>query len=271
MAGAVLAIVIAATPVLRGQASFDAASVKPNRSGFPGGNTEFRPGQFIARNQTLRVLIVEAYGLEDFRVIGGPDWVASERFDVEARATSPVTRTQAMPMLQALLADRFALRVRVEPRERPVYAMVLNRPATLGPRLRAADPAACVDRGAQPPRVPAGERPSCGILPMTTGRLSGHSVRLDQLATQVAPLLRRVVQDHTGMNGLFDVDLEWEIGEEQRAALARLLPDRPPPPLDPDKPELIGAMREQLGVRLEPRTAPVPVLVIDAAERPSEN
>jgi uncharacterized protein (TIGR03435 family) len=265
------AALLAAVSPIAGQATFDVASVKPNRSGFPGGDTEFRPGQFIARNQTLRVLIVAAYALEDFRVVGGPDWVASERFDVQARATSPVTRTDAMPMLQALLGDRFSLRVHMEPRERPVYAMVPGRPGTLGPRLRAADPAACVDRGPQPPRVPPGELPSCGMLPMTTGRLSGRSVRLELLATQIAPLLRRVVQNQTGMNGLFDVDLDWEIGEEQRAALARLLPDRPPPPLDPDKPELIGALQEQLGLRLDSRTASVPVLVIDGAERPSEN
>ena len=269
--GIFAAMMFAAAITLAGQATFDVASVKPNRSGFPGGDTEFRPGQFIARNQTLRVLIVAAYALEDFRVVGGPDWVASERFDVQARATSPVTRTEAMPMLQALLADRFAVRVHMEPRERPIYAMIWSRPGTLGPRLRAADPAACVDRGPQPPRVPPGELPSCGMLPMTTGRLSGRSVRLDLLATQIAPLVRRVVQNQTGMNGLFDVDLEWEIGDEQRAALARLLPDRPPPPLDPDKPELIGALQEQLGLKLDPRTAPVPVLVIDAAERPSEN
>ena len=106
---------------------------------------------------------------------------------------------------------------------------------------------------------------------MTTGRLSGRSVRLDLLASQIAPLLRRVVQNQTGLNGLFDVDLDWEIGEEQRAALARLLPHRPAPPVDPDKPELIGALQEQLGARLDSRTAPVPVLVIDGAGRPSEN
>jgi uncharacterized protein (TIGR03435 family) len=144
------AALLAAAGTLAGQATFEVASVKPNRSGFPGDDTEFRPGQFVARNQTLRVLIVAANALEDFRVVGGPDWVASERFDVQARAVSPVPRTEAMPMLQALLADRFALRVHMEPRERPVYAMIPSRSGTLGPRLRAADPAACVDRGPQP-------------------------------------------------------------------------------------------------------------------------
>ena len=271
MGRAAVVLVLAAGPLLSAQAAFDVASVKLNRSGFPGGDTEFRPGQFIARNQTLRVMVVAAYALEDFRVVGGPDWIDSERFDVQARATTPVTRREAMPMLQALLADRFALRVHMEQRDRPVYAMVASRPGTLGSRLRPAAPAACVDRGPQPPRVPAGELPSCGQLPMTTGRLSGRSVRLDQLTAQLSPLVRRVVLDQTGVTGLFDIDLEWEIDDEQRAALASLLPDRPVAPPDPDKPGLMGALQEQLGLKLESRTAPVPVLVVDSAERPSEN
>lgn len=269
--GALAVAVVATAHVLAAQAAFEVASVKPNRSGFPGGDTEFRPGQFVARNQTLRVLIVTAYGLEDFRVTGGPEWVNSERFDVQARATSPITRREAMPMLQELLADRFALRVRMERRDHAVYAMVLSRPGTFGPRLGRAAASACVERGPQPPRVPPGELPSCGMLPMTTGRLSGRSVGLGLLAAQISPLLRRVVLDQTGVGGLVDIDLDWEIDEEQRAALARLLPDRPLPPLDPNKPGLMGALQEQLGLRLESTRAPVDVLVIDAAARPTEN
>jgi uncharacterized protein (TIGR03435 family) len=269
--GALAVAGVATAHLLAAQAAFEVASVKPNRSGFPGGDTEFRPGQFIARNQTLRVLIVAAYELEEFRVVGGPDWVSSERFDVQARATSPITRREAMPMLRALLADRFALRVRMERRNHSVYALVLNRPGTFGPRLGRAAASACVERGPQPPRVPPGELPSCGMLPMTTGRLSGRSVGLALLATQISPLVRRVVLDQTAVKGLVDIDLDWEIDEEQRAALARLLPDRPLPPIDPDKPGLIGALQEQLGLRLESKTAPVDVLVVDSAQRPSEN
>ena len=106
---------------------------------------------------------------------------------------------------------------------------------------------------------------------MTTGRLSGRSVRLDQLTEQLSPMVRRVVLERTGLTGLFDIDLEWEIDDEQRAALARLLPDRPLPPADPDKPGLIGALQEQLGLRLDSIRAPVDVLVIDAAAHPTEN
>ena len=86
--GILAAALIAAVTPIAGQATFDVASVKPNRSGFPGGSTEFLPGQFIARNQTLRILILAAYNLEDFRVVGGPDWVASR----SARGSAPRIR-----------------------------------------------------------------------------------------------------------------------------------------------------------------------------------
>src|SRR5215211_2161042 len=114
-------IVIACWPVIAAQAAFDSASVKPNRSGAPGGLTDFRPGQFVALNQTLRVLLVTAYGLEDFRIVGGPDWIDKDRFDVQARAESPVTRADAMPMLRSLLHDRFKVIAHTERRDRSVY------------------------------------------------------------------------------------------------------------------------------------------------------
>jgi uncharacterized protein (TIGR03435 family) len=84
-------------------------------------------------------------------------------------------------------------------------------------------------------------------------------------------MVRRVVLERTGLTGLFDIDLEWEIDDEQRAALARLLPDRPLAPANPDRPGLFGALQEQLGLKLESIRAPVDVLVIDAVAHPTEN
>ncbi|HEV8394470.1 MAG TPA: TIGR03435 family protein [Vicinamibacterales bacterium] len=267
---ALLALVVTATSaLLSAQATFDAASVKPNRSGFPGGTTDFRPGQFVAVNQTLRFILVAAYDLEEFRIVGAPEWIDKERFDIQARATSAVSRRDAMPMLRALLEERFALKAHIERREQPVYRLLLNRAGA--PGLRPASPAACVDRGPQPSRVAPGELPSCGLLPARPDGLSGRSVPLELLATQLSPLVRRTVLNRTGRTGLFDIDLEWEIDEAQRAALARLVPDRPLAPADPDRPDLFGALREQLGLALDSTRAAVDVLVIDAVERPTEN
>jgi uncharacterized protein (TIGR03435 family) len=267
---AALGLLIAASvTTLVAQATFDVASVKPNRSGVPGGTTDFLPGQFVAVNQTLRFVLVAAYDLEEFRIIGGPEWLDRDRFDIQARAASPVTRKEAMPMLRTLLEERFALRAHTERREHPVYALVVNRTAASG--LRPASAAACVDRGPQPRRLEPGELPSCGLLPARPGGLSGRSVSLQLLAAQLSPIVRRPVIDRTGLGGLFDIDLEWEIDEAQRAALAVLLPDRPLAPPNPDRPGLFGALQEQLGLKLDSTRAPVDVLVIDGASPPSEN
>jgi uncharacterized protein (TIGR03435 family) len=266
---ALLAIVTAIGPHLAAQAAFDVASVKGNRSGLPGGTTDFRPGQFVAVNQTLRFVLVAAYDLEEFRILGGPKWIDTDRFDIQARATSPVTRREAMPMLRALLEERFALKAHTERREHAVYALVVNRAGASG--LRPASTAACVDRGPQPRRIAPGELPSCGLLPARAGGLSGRSVSLQLLAAQLSPIVRRPVIDRTGLGGLFDIDLEWELDEAQRAALAGLFPDRPLAAPNPDRPGLFGALQEQLGLKLDSARAPVDVLVVDDAALPVED
>jgi uncharacterized protein (TIGR03435 family) len=264
-----VAAIVAAARLVSAQGTFEAASVKINRSGLPGGITDYRPGQFVAVNQTLRVILVAAYDLEEFRITGGPDWLDKDRFDIQARATSPLTRREAMPLLRALLEDRFALKAHTARREHSAYALVVNRAGA--PGLRPAAPAACVDRGPQPLRVPSGELPSCGLLPARTGGLSGRSVPIELLAAQLSPLVRRPVLNRTGLTGRFDIDLEWEIDEAQRAALASLAPDRPLAPPNPDRPGLIGAVQEQLGLKLDSTRAPVDVLVVDAVAHPTEN
>jgi len=93
-------------------------------------------------------------------------------------------------------------------------------------------------------------------------------VPLELLATQLSPLVRRLVTNRTGLTGLFDVDLEWELDETQRAALASLAPDRPLAPPNPDRPGLTGAVQEQLGLKLDAARAPVEVLVVDSVARP---
>jgi Protein of unknown function (DUF3738) len=94
---------------------FDVASVKINRSGLPGGLSQIHPGgRFSVTNETLKQIIVDAYGIESFRVLGGPRWVANDRFDIDGRAGRDVPREQLLAMLRALLADRFRLVTRLE-------------------------------------------------------------------------------------------------------------------------------------------------------------
>jgi uncharacterized protein (TIGR03435 family) len=162
-------------------------------------------------------------------------------------------------MLQQLLADRFALRQHKETRQVPVYVLTTARSdGKLGPQLVAMKE--CVDS----PRV----MPRCGSLvyPRVPG---GVSIRARQtwaavgLAQQLAAEVRRVVVDETMLSGWFDLQLEWASG----AAALAATPVAP----DVELPTLFTALREQLGLKLEAAERPIEMIVIDAAERPTEN
>jgi uncharacterized protein (TIGR03435 family) len=274
-----LAAVVTTTPqvlVAQEMPSFAAASVKANPSGLhpsglPGGTTDFRPGgRFSFVNVALLELIGTAYSIENYRIVGGPDWLRSARFNIEATAGADVPIEQARLMLRALLAERFNLRARLEPRDMPTYTLVVGRSdGRLGPALRPASPAACVTRRAG--AAPAGELPTCGQLRSGPDRMSGRRVAIAELSSRISRIAGRVVIDQTGLTGAYDIDLEWTPGEAARAAVDALTPGAPPAPVDPNRPALITAVQEQLGLRLQPTRGPVDVLAIDGAEFPTEN
>src|SRR5688572_21935954 len=264
------AITLNAAPGPQGPA-FDTVSVKVNDSDFPGGIVDLRPGRFDGTNATLRELLTSAYDLETFRIVGGPEWIDSDRFDVQAWAATAVSRADTMLMMRAMLADRFQLRARVERRDGPVFALVKTRSDRIGPRLRPSSSDACTGEGAPPPPSTATRLPVCGRISAGPGRMSGRTVTMDLLAIQLSPRVSRVVENRTGLTGTFDFDLEWAVNEAARAALARLSPDGTPPPADATRPELATALGEQLGVRLEPGRGLVEVLVVESAQKPSPN
>ena len=146
----VLAVVVAASPASRAQAPapvpagrFEVASIKPsnpNPASFQASLPLIVPayGRLQAQNMTLRLLIVAAYQKQSFQVIGGPGWLNTTKFDVDARADDPKTSTTGLlEMLQRLLADRFKLKVHPETRQVPIYALVLARSGgRLGPQLK---------------------------------------------------------------------------------------------------------------------------------------
>lgn len=266
-------LVVAAAHVQAQTPVFDAASVRMNRSGFPGGMHGLGNGQFSATNETLDRLLTVAYGLDIYRIVGGPAWITRERFDVEARANANVSADETRLMVRAMLIERFRLKARLESRVMPTYDLVMARSdGRPGNRLRVASPAACVDRGPQPPRPPAGALPSCGVMPTGPERMSGRRISIDLLVTQLASMTGRTVVNRTNLTGVFDVDLEWAMTEAQVAQLAVLTPPGGAPPVfDPTRPGLFTAIQEQLGLRLMSSTGPVDVLVIENAELPSEN
>jgi uncharacterized protein (TIGR03435 family) len=204
-----------------------------------------------------------------------PKWAETDRYTVEARAaTANPTKDEMRLMVQSLLADRFQLATHFDAREVPVFELKLAKTGQLGPRLIShADGPPCDKPGTSPGDGLPGFPGDCHLLsaidkPGTMLILVGsRDVTTDVLtgALSISARLGRPVIDKTGLRGRFDFTLEWE--REPRTSAAA---DSPAPP-SPAGPTPLEALRDQLGLKLEPAKASLPILVIDRAERPSEN
>jgi len=239
-----------------------------------------RPKGFAAQNVTLRLLVMLAYEVRELEIVGGPGWMASDRFDIAGTIESPdkIDDDALQRMLQALLAERFKLRVHREGRELAMYALVASRPdRTLGARLRpfTGECIAPPTRGAAPvPETPTGllpvSDPAKGPQPclasLGVGRLSARGLPMTDLAVTLArlPAVSRRVVDRTGLSGRFDYDLEWTPPVMPIGASPAASTD--PPNAGPN---LFTALQEQLGLKLEPGRETLSVLVIDSVEQPS--
>lgn len=225
--------------------SFEVATTKPNRSGEQGGGSGFEGNTYRGSNVPLLRVVRLAYApIQEF--VGGTGWIDSERYDILAKADGQPTRQQMQLMLRSLLADRFKLVVHKETREKPAYALVLARPdGKPGPGLRRSE----VDCSpANRDKAPKG---ACGFR-AAQGLIASRSATMEMLAAELI-LTGRLVVNRTGLTGAYEFDLRWTPDEFDTSS------------------ELITALREQLGLKLEPIRAPVEVIVIDKAERPSEN
>jgi uncharacterized protein (TIGR03435 family) len=261
--------------------AFEAASIKRNISGDPGARFGAQPGgRLTVTNNTLYNIIRNVYQSEGIRqIVGGEDWINSDRWDITAKAEGDPQPQQMLAMMKTLLADRFKLVTHKETREVPIYALVLARPdGRLGPQLQpstvdcaammAAMKAAASGRGTAPPQPAAGDRPLCGNR-VTMGMISAGSQTMQNLANGLSRQVGRLVVDRTGLKGSFDFDLKWT-------------PDRPAGApadqpirvngvdLDPNGPSVFTALQEQLGLKLDSTKGPVDVLVIDRAAKPDE-
>jgi len=281
LACAVASVLIldAQSPATTSPLQFDVASVKPNRSGDSRRAIGPGPGGFTALNSSVRELVAMAYGvsqsLAQINVIGGPAWVESERFDIDAKTgVERLPAAQISEMLRTLLRDRFQLKAHKETREREVYALVVADAARgLGPRLTAAT-YDCAARYAAlarketpeplPPPRPDGRRTCSGQT--RPGNLYAIGFQIDSLADSLAPFVGRVVVNRTGLAGGYNFDVEWT---PEQAPVAG--PDGDDRRIDPNGPSIFTAVREQLGLKLDSQRAPVEVVVIDSIERPTPN
>jgi uncharacterized protein (TIGR03435 family) len=223
---------------------FEVASVKPNvgRDLSIPFRTPPLDGVTLTNNP-LDSIIRYAYSVQPFRLEGVPEWTRNERYDIAAKAAGTISDTDRRLMMRALLVERFRLKAHFEMRDKTIYVMTLSRAdKQLGPGLK--------------------PRPECEKSPCD--RFGGgkedsvfvKATTLTDFANGMLSALRgELVRDETGVPGTFDIEMSW----------------RPETSTDPNdgRPAFVTAMREQLGLKLEPQRRPVEVLVVESIDRPT--
>jgi uncharacterized protein (TIGR03435 family) len=233
---------------------FEAISIRRNASNQPSLYGGGGPGRLRMTNLPIASLISDAFDVRDFQLVGAPDWVRTERYDIEATLEDPARRNEMASFIQALLQDRLKLKFHGESRETSVYFLA---PAKGGLKLKAElpckepEPATNVVREQDYTAV-------CGAIVLSGRSLRGTSITIPDLAGMLSSLVGRRILDETGFKAPFDVNLQWR-------------PEGVTDPAFADRPTLFIALEEQLGLKLESGKASIDVLVIDHIERPSEN
>lgn len=245
---------------------FSSVSVKPSEPATPNaGNTsmffDLNHGTFVSRGVTLRMLIQTAYQVQDAQISGGLDLLGKSKFDIDAKFDPAFVaaehqqtsdrkdfHTQVQAAMKSLLASRFKLAAHFETRNLEAYDLVTD---DNGGKLQAS--------GTGPKMVRLGR-----------GELTSSGAPLELLTTQLSARLGRPVVDKTGLNGDYAFNLHWtpDPSEDEHLRQASQ-PVAPESPAEPNGPSLMTALQEQLGLKLEPKTEPVQVLVVDHAELPA--
>jgi uncharacterized protein (TIGR03435 family) len=235
---------------------FEVASLRPSPPGGRNGVIRPAPGgeRYVANNAPLKFMLTVAFRIKADQVSGGPDWMNTAPYDLNAKAERPSTTEELHVMLQNLLVERFRLQFHRETKEQPVYVLTVdNGEPKLHPHeaQNAGDP--WIDQT---------------IEQVVSVKMKARFVPMDYFAWRLSMLLDRPVVDRTGLKGGFDFDLNY----------TRDLPPGIPEgamingsPIDTSGPTIFEALRRQLGLRLTRQTAPVETLVIDHAEKPVEN
>ncbi len=228
---------------------FAIASIRPNNSGTQQFGLRLTPDGVHIENASLLFILRAAYGMFtslDDKFIGVPNWAKTDRFNIEAEVDPADLQTfikldfsHRQQMVQAILIDRCHLQAHPETRDQPIYALSI---AKGGPKLPSAKP---------------NDDPEAIFTIGGPGRITGSQSVLPQLVSQLTQALGRTVEDRTGLTGKYDFTLTWTPEDQSADSAAGT--------------SLFTALQEQLGLKLSPAKAPVPVLVVDHLERPSQN
>jgi len=270
-------IVLAAFTWIAAQSTFDVASIKLNKSNERSRiNAGPAAGRLVITGVTVQEVIAGAYSIQLFELVNVDSPVLKQRIDVEAKTAQPVaSAAQLQQMLQPLLAERFRLAVHREMRETNALVLVLaNKDGRLGPKMKKAGKP-CDAVGTAVTRFvtvsPASsDRPDCGFLPSGVGRIVANGLDMPTIVGLLAPSQRMSIIDQTGLQGRYDIDVTYTPEPFSVAALNQR-GGTPPAGVDPNGPSLFNALEEQLGLRLQPKKMPVPVMVIDHIEPLIEN
>ena len=267
-AAALAVLVLVTAPPFHAQSppQFEVAAIRRNASGDTEGSIGPQPGgRFHARNMSLRSIIQVSHDLPQFRLSGGPGWIDEEHYDIQAKAAEAVPGPQLYAMMRALLADRFKLALRAETRSVAGFALVRARPdGALGPGLRPhPEPCGDVPVTAMPTEGPDG-MPPCGMGSGADRRLRFNARPLADLVSHLSRRVARPVVDRTGLEGPFDVRLEWTADARTSAPLTQR-------PGTDDGVSMFTALQEQLGLKLQSERVEAEFFVIDRVERPTEN
>jgi uncharacterized protein (TIGR03435 family) len=250
---------------------FEAASIKLNPS-LSLRHVILPPtaGRLSTRSASLRLLIQTAYSVQTFQVSGGPDWMNSAGYDLDAKAEGTPSRSQIWLMLQSLLEDRFKLKVHRETKELPVYALTAAKGG-----LKLSKPRGeCVAIDALPLPLERGQQPPmrCGDLMVGAEKsmlfLRGKQITMAVLTKELSTILERPVIDRTGVAEKFDISVDFAWDE---VVIGLPKPRQAGDSTEPAGPSIMVALQQQLGLKLESTKGLVEVLVIDHVERPSEN
>jgi uncharacterized protein (TIGR03435 family) len=254
--------------------SFEVASVKPTgEDPVPAQRIQLQPGgRFTANNVSLKVLMKMAYGLfppwpgpnrpvarqigmavppsytvDENEIAGGAKWMETDRFDIVAKAENEASPEEILKMLQALLADRFQLKVHQETREVPQLVLTVARS---GLKLKEIPDDGTGEGGINLGRVPEG------------ATIRARKSHLSTFNKALRDILGKPVVDKTGLTGFYDITIVWTPEAGERV----FIPTASTP--ENAAPSIFTAMQEQLGLRLEATKGPGDVIIIDSAEKP---
>jgi uncharacterized protein (TIGR03435 family) len=229
--------------------AFEVASIKPSDPNARGSSSNTDRRFVTIRNWTVKRLAQRAFGVEDYQVTGGPNWLDSYHFDINAKVDEAEPELKGkegqerlMAMFATLLGERFQFQFHRESKTLPVYNLVT---AKNGFKLTAVDA-----KGSQ-------------SMSSSNGKLTSKGVSMPALAVFLSRTMERPVLDATGIPGDFDFQLEWS--QQQNPAA------KSPEANEPAGPSIFTALQEQLGLKLESSKGPVEIIVVDHAEKPTEN